>query len=149
MPEATRHSWRPTNRPGSIVRRSVYQDAAGRVWLSYNNPSWIAQRHGLGAAVTANVQALVVKERGVIYTTIIVADEGYAKVLGQNLGLTDIEHSCGDAQVIASWTDLAKIREDWLPLYARLPPRFTEKAVVLANLNACGRQVLSSQPGQM
>jgi imidazolonepropionase-like amidohydrolase len=76
----------------------------------------------------------MVKERGVIYTTTIVVLEGYAEVLGQNVDLTGIERSCGDARVIASWADLAKIREDQLPLYARFPPRFTEKAVVLANL---------------
>jgi imidazolonepropionase-like amidohydrolase len=76
----------------------------------------------------------MVKERGVIYTTTIVVDEGYAEVLGQNVALTEIERSCGDAQVIASWADLAKIPQDRLPLYARFPPRFTEKAVVLANL---------------
>ncbi len=76
----------------------------------------------------------MVKERGVIYTTTIVVLEGYAEVLGQNVALTDIERSCGDAQVIASWPDLAKIPQDRLPLYARFPPRFTEKAVVLANL---------------
>ena len=76
----------------------------------------------------------MVKERGVIYTTTIVVLEGYAEVLGQNVALTDIERSCGDAQVIASWADLAKIPQDRLPLYARFPPHFTEKAVVLANL---------------
>ena len=76
----------------------------------------------------------MVKERGVIYTTTIVVLEGYAEVLSRNVDLTDIERSCGDAQVIASWADLAKIPEDQLPLYARFPPRFTEKAVVLANL---------------
>jgi amidohydrolase family protein len=76
----------------------------------------------------------MVKEHGVIYTTTIVVDEGYVKVLGQNVDLTEIERSCGDAQVIASWASLAKIPEDQLPLYARFPPRFTEKAVVLANL---------------
>ena len=76
----------------------------------------------------------MVKERGVIYVTTIVVLEGYAEVLGQNVALTDIERSCGDAQVIASWADLAKIPQDRLPLYARFPPRFTEKAVVLANL---------------
>jgi uncharacterized protein (DUF302 family) len=26
----------------------VWQDAAGKTWLSYNEPSWIVQRHGLG-----------------------------------------------------------------------------------------------------
>src|SRR5258706_3071375 len=76
----------------------------------------------------------MVKERGVIYTTTIVVLEGYAEVLGQNVALTDIERSCGDAQVIASWANLATIPKDRLPLYARFPPRFTEKAVVLANL---------------
>jgi uncharacterized protein (DUF302 family) len=40
------------------LKALVYQDAAGKVWLSYNDPSWIAQRHGLGATVVANVQAL-------------------------------------------------------------------------------------------
>jgi len=76
----------------------------------------------------------MVKERGVIYTTTIVVLERYAEVLGQSVALTDIERSCGDAQVIASWADLAKIPQDRLPLYARFPPRFTERAVVLANL---------------
>jgi uncharacterized protein (DUF302 family) len=40
------------------LKALVYQDAANKVWLSYNNPSWIAQRHGLGATVVAHVQAL-------------------------------------------------------------------------------------------
>jgi uncharacterized protein (DUF302 family) len=26
----------------------VWQDAAGKTWLSYNEPNWIVQRHGLG-----------------------------------------------------------------------------------------------------
>lgn len=28
----------------------VWQDAANNTWLSYNEPSWIAQRHGVGGA---------------------------------------------------------------------------------------------------
>ena len=28
----------------------VWQDAAGKTWLSYNEPSWIAQRHGVADA---------------------------------------------------------------------------------------------------
>jgi imidazolonepropionase-like amidohydrolase len=76
----------------------------------------------------------MVKERGVIYSTTIVVLEGYAEVLGQSVDLTDIERSCGDPEVIASWTDLAKIPTGQLPLSARLPGRFTNKAVILANL---------------
>ena len=36
----------------------VYEDANGKVWLAYDDPSWIAQRHGLGAGVAATVQTL-------------------------------------------------------------------------------------------
>jgi uncharacterized protein (DUF302 family) len=36
----------------------VHEDASGKVWLTYEDPSWIAQRHGLGAAVAATVQTL-------------------------------------------------------------------------------------------
>src|SRR5271170_4727879 len=40
------------------LRALVYQDAAGKVWLAYNNPDWIARRHRLGGSVAPNVQAL-------------------------------------------------------------------------------------------
>lgn len=40
------------------LKALVYQDSASKVWLAYNNPDWIARRHGLGAAVTPNVEAL-------------------------------------------------------------------------------------------
>lgn len=43
----------------------VWEDASGVVWLSYNDPSWVAQRHGLGseasgalAAITAALSAI-------------------------------------------------------------------------------------------
>jgi uncharacterized protein (DUF302 family) len=36
----------------------VWQDEAGKTWLSYNDPGWIAQRHGLGAAADAAVKAM-------------------------------------------------------------------------------------------
>src|SRR3984885_6321155 len=32
------------------LKALVWEDADGKVWLSYNDPAWIAQRHGLGAA---------------------------------------------------------------------------------------------------
>ena len=40
------------------LKALVHQDEVGKVWLSYNDPIWIAQRHSLSAAVTANVQAM-------------------------------------------------------------------------------------------
>jgi len=36
----------------------VWQDASGDTWLSYNDPEWIAKRHGLGQAVEAPVKAM-------------------------------------------------------------------------------------------
>ena len=36
----------------------VWQDETGKTWLSYNDPAWIAHRHGLGAAADAAVKAM-------------------------------------------------------------------------------------------
>jgi uncharacterized protein (DUF302 family) len=40
------------------LKALVWQDAAGVTWLSYNDPHWIAQRHGLDDATKATVEAL-------------------------------------------------------------------------------------------
>ena len=32
----------------------IWEDEAGAVWLSYNEPAWIARRHGLDPAVLPN-----------------------------------------------------------------------------------------------
>jgi uncharacterized protein (DUF302 family) len=40
------------------LKALVWQDASGTTWLSYNDPSWLAQRHGLGGEVAAPVSAL-------------------------------------------------------------------------------------------
>lgn len=32
------------------LKALVYEDAAGKVWLAYNDPRWIVQRHGLAVA---------------------------------------------------------------------------------------------------
>src|SRR5437588_7697670 len=32
------------------LKALVWQDAAGKTWLSYNEPGWIAQRHGVAGA---------------------------------------------------------------------------------------------------
>ena len=37
------------------LKALVYEDAAGKVWLSYNDPHWLAQRHELGVAVAQTV----------------------------------------------------------------------------------------------
>jgi uncharacterized protein (DUF302 family) len=40
------------------LKALVWQDASGDTWLSYNDPAWLAQRHGLGNEVKAPVKAM-------------------------------------------------------------------------------------------
>jgi uncharacterized protein (DUF302 family) len=44
------------------LKALVWQDASGKTWLSYNDPAWLVERHGLsgetGAAVTMTTSAL-------------------------------------------------------------------------------------------
>jgi uncharacterized protein (DUF302 family) len=35
-----------------------WQDAAGEVWLAYNDPAWLSRRHGLGAETETAVAGL-------------------------------------------------------------------------------------------
>jgi uncharacterized protein (DUF302 family) len=41
------------------LKALVHEDAAGRVWLSYNDPAWLAQRHGLATAPHVQAMAAV------------------------------------------------------------------------------------------
>jgi uncharacterized protein (DUF302 family) len=36
----------------------VWQDASGKTWISYNDPSWLAKRHGLGPEADPTVNAM-------------------------------------------------------------------------------------------
>jgi uncharacterized protein (DUF302 family) len=40
------------------LKALVWQDASGATWLSYNDPAWLAKRHGLGHEVDPTVSAL-------------------------------------------------------------------------------------------
>jgi len=40
------------------LKALVWQDAAGTTWLSYNDPRWLAQRHGVSHDVDAAVNAM-------------------------------------------------------------------------------------------
>jgi uncharacterized protein (DUF302 family) len=37
------------------LKALVFEDASGKVWLAYNDPRWLAKRHGLGADVDRTV----------------------------------------------------------------------------------------------
>jgi uncharacterized protein (DUF302 family) len=40
------------------LKALAWEDANGKVWLTANDPAWLARRHGLGPDVNANVEAL-------------------------------------------------------------------------------------------
>jgi uncharacterized protein (DUF302 family) len=40
------------------LKALVWQDAAGKTWLSYDDLSWLAKRHGMGADVEPTVKAI-------------------------------------------------------------------------------------------
>jgi uncharacterized protein (DUF302 family) len=40
------------------LKALVWQDSAGATWLSYNDPHWVAQRHGLDDSTKATIDAL-------------------------------------------------------------------------------------------
>jgi uncharacterized protein (DUF302 family) len=40
------------------LKALVWQDASGAVWLSYNDPAFLAHRHGLDAANSGTVSAM-------------------------------------------------------------------------------------------
>jgi uncharacterized protein (DUF302 family) len=40
------------------LKALVLEDATGKVWLSCNDPHWLAKRHRLGAAAAQTVDAM-------------------------------------------------------------------------------------------
>ena len=50
------------------LKALIWQDASGDTWLSYNDPSWIAKRHGLGHEADATVNAMSAALDGIART---------------------------------------------------------------------------------
>ena len=48
------------------LKALVYQDASDQVWIAYNDPHWIAERHGLGAAVSGPIALMAAALRRII-----------------------------------------------------------------------------------
>jgi uncharacterized protein (DUF302 family) len=40
------------------LKALVWQDTSGDTWLSYNDPAWLAKRHGLSGETEAAVNAM-------------------------------------------------------------------------------------------
>lgn len=48
------------------LKALVYEDASGHVFVAYNDPRWIAERHGLGAEILSTVAAMASAIRGIV-----------------------------------------------------------------------------------
>jgi imidazolonepropionase-like amidohydrolase len=57
----------------------------------------------------------MVKKRDVLYETTLFVQEGYRRVLNQDIQLSEIERRLGDPQVIATWAELGKIPAKDIP----------------------------------
>jgi imidazolonepropionase-like amidohydrolase len=57
----------------------------------------------------------LVKNRDIIYMTTLWVEDGYRMVLDQQIALNDIEKKTGDPEVIATWSELAKIPPNEIP----------------------------------
>jgi uncharacterized protein (DUF302 family) len=40
------------------LKALVFEDAGGKAWLTYNDPAWIVERHGLGATCAVAAKAM-------------------------------------------------------------------------------------------
>ena len=47
------------------LKALVWEDAEGKTWLAYNDPSWIAKRHGLGPEMSPTVEAMLAGLRAI------------------------------------------------------------------------------------
>jgi len=57
----------------------------------------------------------LVKSRDILYMTTFFVEDGYRQVFNQQVSLTDIERRLGDPEVIATWSELAKIPPNEIP----------------------------------
>jgi len=65
----------------------------------------------------------LVTKRDIPYITTLGVEDGYRMVLNQQVALTDIEQKLGDPEVIATWSELAKVPEAEIPGgVPRIPP---------------------------
>jgi uncharacterized protein (DUF302 family) len=50
------------------LKALVWEDASGATWLAYNDPAWLAKRHGLGPEVEAAVSAIAAALKAITKT---------------------------------------------------------------------------------
>jgi hypothetical protein len=71
--------------------------------------------HSVTDRLVDNELINLVKNRDILYITTLAVEDDYRMVLNQQVALNDIEQKLGDPEVIATWSDLAKIPPNEIP----------------------------------
>ena len=89
----------------------------------------------------------LLKSRDTIYMTTLYVEEGYRQVLNQQVQLSDVEQKFGDPEVIATWSELAKVPPDEIPGGIPRWPALAKRPVSFDNLalvDAAGARVVGA-----
>jgi imidazolonepropionase-like amidohydrolase len=103
--------------------------------------------HSVTDRLVDNEFMSLIKSRDALYMTTLIVEEGYREVLNQEVRLTDIEQRLGDPQVIASWSELAKIPPDSIPGGIRRRPAREATPISFQNLallDAAGARIVGA-----
>lgn len=90
--------------------------------------------HSVADRLVDNEFLDLAKKRDILYMTTLVVSEGYREVLNQEVSLSDIEQKLGDPEVIATWSDLAKIPAAEIPGGVRRRPAPAKRPIAFDNL---------------
>jgi imidazolonepropionase-like amidohydrolase len=71
--------------------------------------------HSVSDQLVDNQFINMLKSRDIIYMTTLWVEDGYRMVLNQQVSLSDFEQKIGDPEVIATWSELAKIPAKDIP----------------------------------
>jgi imidazolonepropionase-like amidohydrolase len=79
--------------------------------------------HSVADRLIDNEFINMVKGRDILYMTTLGVEDGYRRVLNQQVTLSDVEQKFGDPEVIATWAELGKIPPNEIPGgIPRVPP---------------------------
>src|SRR5262245_7484760 len=90
--------------------------------------------HSVSDRLVDNEFINLVKSRDILYMTTLWVEDGYRMVLNRQVALNDLEQKVGDPEVIASWSDLAKIPPNEIPGGIPRIPDAPKRSVAYDNL---------------
>jgi imidazolonepropionase-like amidohydrolase len=90
--------------------------------------------HSVTDRLIDNEFTALAKSRDILYMTTLVVSEGYREVLNQEVQLSEVEKKLGDPEVIATWSELAKIPAAEIPGGIQRRPSPPARPIAFDNL---------------